>query len=171
MVNLDAGGGAAVGAGVAVAGERVLPGAPPPAGAVDDAVRLGLQRRAASESLAAAAQAACLLHAAAAGAHVAERQLAPKPLAQLTAVVLHALRLHGLFVGAFPVTKSAVELMRVDEVARVLQQHPGTVYRKFAAGQLPAVRLGAGRSAIRVSKAELERWLVSRRTDRNGERR
>jgi excisionase family DNA binding protein len=53
------------------------------------------------------------------------------------------------------------ELMRVKEVARALDQHPATIYRKIAAGMLPAVRLGDEHAAIRVRRAELEAWLGS----------
>jgi excisionase family DNA binding protein len=57
-------------------------------------------------------------------------------------------------------------LMRVKEVASALDQHPATIYRKVHAGQLPAVRLGEGRAAIRIPRDELEHWLY----DEGGER-
>ena len=50
-------------------------------------------------------------------------------------------------------------LMRVKEVARMLDQHPVTIYRKVHAGELPAIRLGSGRAAIRVPRAKLLAWL------------
>jgi excisionase family DNA binding protein len=50
-------------------------------------------------------------------------------------------------------------LMLVKEVAHELGQHPATIYRKVHDGSLPAVRLGAGRAAIRIPRDELERWL------------
>jgi excisionase family DNA binding protein len=50
-------------------------------------------------------------------------------------------------------------LLRVKEVAHELGQHPATVYRKVHDGSLPAVRIGAGRAAIRIDAAEFERWL------------
>jgi excisionase family DNA binding protein len=50
-------------------------------------------------------------------------------------------------------------LMRVREVADELGQHPATIYRKVHSGEIPSVRLGSGRAAIRVPRAELERWL------------
>jgi excisionase family DNA binding protein len=50
-------------------------------------------------------------------------------------------------------------LMRVQEVARELGQHPATVYRKVASGEIPSVRLGPGRAAIRVPRDEFKRWL------------
>ena len=52
-------------------------------------------------------------------------------------------------------------LMRVREVADELGQHPATIYRKITAGEIPSVRLGPGRAAIRVPRAEFERWLFS----------
>ncbi len=53
-------------------------------------------------------------------------------------------------------------LMRVKEVAHELGQHPATIYRKVHDGSLPAVRLGAGRAAIRIDSGELEAWLEPR---------
>ena len=59
--------------------------------------------------------------------------------------------------------KAAVELMRVKEVASELDQHQATIYRKVHAGQIPAVRLGEGRAAIRIRRGELELWLRENR--------
>jgi excisionase family DNA binding protein len=50
-------------------------------------------------------------------------------------------------------------LMRVQDVADELGQHKATIYRKVAAGEIPSVRLGPGRAAILVPRAEFERWL------------
>jgi excisionase family DNA binding protein len=50
-------------------------------------------------------------------------------------------------------------LMRVRDVADELGQHPATIYRKVATGEIPSVRLGPGRAAIRVPRPEFERWL------------
>jgi excisionase family DNA binding protein len=50
-------------------------------------------------------------------------------------------------------------LMRMREVADELGQHPATIYRKIHQGEIPSVRLGSGRAAIRVPRAEFERWL------------
>ena len=47
--------------------------------------------------------------------------------------------------------------MRVQEVAEELGQHPASIYRKVHAGELPPVRLGQGRAAIRIPRDELER--------------
>jgi len=49
--------------------------------------------------------------------------------------------------------------MRVQEVARESRQHPATIYKKVAAGEIPSVRLGRGRVAIPVPRAEFEQWL------------
>jgi len=51
--------------------------------------------------------------------------------------------------------------MRVQEVARELDQHPATIYRKVAVGEIPSLRLGSGRAAIRVPRADFERWLYA----------
>ena len=54
----------------------------------------------------------------------------------------------------------AAKLLTVAEVAERLQVSLWTAYRKIEAGLIPAVRLGSGKRApIRVSEAELERWL------------
>jgi excisionase family DNA binding protein len=60
-------------------------------------------------------------------------------------------------------TKEREALMRVKDVAAILGQHPATVYRKIAAGELPSVRLGSGQqAAIRIPRASLARWLLYR---------
>jgi len=54
-------------------------------------------------------------------------------------------------------------LMTVHEVAERLRVSPPTVYRRIAAGELPAVRLGAGpRAPLRVDDQELRAWLYAR---------
>jgi excisionase family DNA binding protein len=51
-------------------------------------------------------------------------------------------------------------LLTVKEVAAVLGQHRITVYRAIERGEIPAVRLGAGKSApIRVREETLEALL------------
>jgi excisionase family DNA binding protein len=55
-------------------------------------------------------------------------------------------------------------LMRVKEVAQELGQHEATVYRKVHDGTLPAVRLGGGRSALRIRRSDLERFLTPKGT-------
>jgi excisionase family DNA binding protein len=52
-------------------------------------------------------------------------------------------------------------LLTVKELAVEWRQHPATIYRKIAAGEIPAVRLGEGLSALRIPRAELERSLRS----------
>ena len=53
--------------------------------------------------------------------------------------------------------------MTVHEVAERLRVSPPTVYRRIAAGELPAVRLGAGpRAPLRVDDQELRAWLYAR---------
>ena len=51
------------------------------------------------------------------------------------------------------------KMLTVDAVAERIGQSKWSVYRKIAAGTIPAIRLGAGRSALRVREVELERWL------------
>jgi excisionase family DNA binding protein len=50
-------------------------------------------------------------------------------------------------------------LLTVDQVAHRIGQSKWTIYRKVAAGEIPAVRLGPGRSALRVRADELETRL------------
>ncbi len=54
-------------------------------------------------------------------------------------------------------TADRSELLTVRELAREWKQHPATIYRKVAAGEIPAVRLGGGTSALRIPRAALER--------------
>jgi excisionase family DNA binding protein len=52
------------------------------------------------------------------------------------------------------------KLLTVREVGHRLGCSPWTVYRRIAAGEIPAVRLGSGSQApLRVDADELERWL------------
>jgi len=50
-------------------------------------------------------------------------------------------------------------LLTVKELADEWRQHPHTIYRKIAAGEIPAVQLGGKGSAIRVDERELEAML------------
>jgi excisionase family DNA binding protein len=50
-------------------------------------------------------------------------------------------------------------LLTVKEVADEGRQHPHTIYRKIAAGEIPAVQLGGKGLAIRVDRRELESHL------------
>jgi excisionase family DNA binding protein len=53
-------------------------------------------------------------------------------------------------------------LLTVAEVAGRLRCSEPTVRRRIRAGEIPAVKLGRGRSAIRIDTAELEGWLYQR---------
>ncbi len=55
--------------------------------------------------------------------------------------------------------KTPQRMLTVDEVAERIGQSRWSVYRKVAAGQIPAVRLGEGRAALRIDERELNRWL------------
>jgi excisionase family DNA binding protein len=50
-------------------------------------------------------------------------------------------------------------LLKVGEVARILRQSPASVYRKVQSGELEAVRLGRGTSALRIPESRLEAFL------------
>jgi excisionase family DNA binding protein len=56
-------------------------------------------------------------------------------------------------------------LLSVAEVADRLGLTRGSVYRKVAAGELPATRLGDGLAPLRVSEQDLADWLDAHRTD------
>ena len=58
-------------------------------------------------------------------------------------------------------TATTTELLTIPEVARRLGLHRDTVYRKIAAGEIPALRLGGEHGPLRVPVDELERWLYS----------
>jgi excisionase family DNA binding protein len=54
-----------------------------------------------------------------------------------------------------------VPLLTVSEVALMLRQSAGSVYRKLESGDLPGIKLGSSpRAPWRVPAAELDRWLV-----------
>lgn len=55
-------------------------------------------------------------------------------------------------------------LLTVHEAALRLRCSAPTIYRRIGTGELPATRLGSGSSALRVSEAELDRWLEQNRT-------
>ena len=52
------------------------------------------------------------------------------------------------------------ELMTVKELAALWRQHPATIYRKVAAGEVPAVRLGDGHGALRIPRSQVEALLA-----------
>ena len=53
-------------------------------------------------------------------------------------------------------------LLTVSEVAERLRCSEPTVRRRIRDGQIPAVKLGHGRSVIRIDAAELNNWLYQR---------
>ena len=54
-------------------------------------------------------------------------------------------------------------LLTVAEVAQQLRCSEPTVRRRVRDGQIPAVKLGHGRSIIRIDAAELTDWLYQRK--------
>jgi excisionase family DNA binding protein len=56
--------------------------------------------------------------------------------------------------------------LTVAEVAERLRCSEPTIRRRIRAGEIPAVKLGQGRSVIRVDAAELEDWLYQREDNR-----
>ena len=50
-------------------------------------------------------------------------------------------------------------MLRVPEVARALDVHRDTVYRRIARGDIPAIRLGDGKGSLRIPLDELKAWL------------
>ena len=55
------------------------------------------------------------------------------------------------------------ELLTVAEVAERLRCSEPTVRRRIRSWDIPAVKLGQGRSAIRIDAAELADWLYERK--------
>jgi excisionase family DNA binding protein len=51
------------------------------------------------------------------------------------------------------------ELITPKELADEWHQHAATIYRKIEKGEIPAIRLGAGTSALRIPRAEPEARL------------
>jgi excisionase family DNA binding protein len=57
-------------------------------------------------------------------------------------------------------TAALPALLTIDEVAAMLRQSRGSIYRKIAAGELEAVRLGRSRSSpLRIRAAALDTHL------------
>ena len=56
-------------------------------------------------------------------------------------------------------TIATTELLTIPEVARSLGLCRASVYRKIAAGEIPALRLGGEHGPLRVAVDELEQWL------------
>jgi excisionase family DNA binding protein len=57
-----------------------------------------------------------------------------------------------------PVTPHSdpLELMTIDEIARLVKRHPRTLHRDIAAGRLRTVHLGR---SLRVPRVEVERYV------------
>jgi excisionase family DNA binding protein len=53
---------------------------------------------------------------------------------------------------------------RVKAVADMLDVHPATIYRAVESGALPAVRMGAGRGAVRISRDAISTYLAACQT-------
>jgi hypothetical protein len=53
----------------------------------------------------------------------------------------------------------APELITAKELAHEWRQHVATIYRRIEWGEIPAIHLGTGTSALRVPRAELEARL------------
>ena len=64
------------------------------------------------------------------------------------------------------VTNETPRLLTPDEVAERLRQSRASVYRKIAAGEIPAFRLNANRGPLRVREDELDAWLNAEETHR-----
>jgi excisionase family DNA binding protein len=62
------------------------------------------------------------------------------------------------------------EFLTVAETANLLRCSEPTVRRRIRAGEIPAVKLGEGRSAIRIDAGELAYWLYQRRTTHDATR-
>jgi excisionase family DNA binding protein len=50
-------------------------------------------------------------------------------------------------------------LLRVPEAAKVAHVSPQTIYRKVAAGEVPAPRIGNFSGPIRIPEGEFRAWL------------
>ncbi|MBO0778297.1 MAG: helix-turn-helix domain-containing protein [Ktedonobacteraceae bacterium] len=58
--------------------------------------------------------------------------------------------------------------LTVEQVAREMQVHKSRVYSWIQTGELPAIDIGRrGKHNYRVSRADLEEFKQSRRTDRD----
>ncbi|GAA4207494.1 helix-turn-helix domain-containing protein [Actinocatenispora rupis] len=53
---------------------------------------------------------------------------------------------------------------RVKQVAELLDVHPATVYRAIESGRLAALRIGAGRGGLRVTRDALDAFLTAAST-------
>jgi excisionase family DNA binding protein len=58
----------------------------------------------------------------------------------------------------------AIGLYRVRAVAAMLDVHPATIYRAVESGALRAVRMGAGKGAVRIPRDALSAYLAACQT-------
>ncbi|BCJ28288.1 helix-turn-helix domain-containing protein [Actinocatenispora sera] len=66
-------------------------------------------------------------------------------------------------------TVPAVRPYRVKQVAELLDVHPATVYRAIESGRLAALRVGAGRGGLRITRQAFEAFLAAIATSVEGE--
>jgi excisionase family DNA binding protein len=55
----------------------------------------------------------------------------------------------------------AGRLLTVNEAAERMRTSRATVYRRIATGEIPAVRLGGTRAALRIPADALDAWLFA----------
>ena len=60
---------------------------------------------------------------------------------------------------------SSPELLRIPEAAEKLNVSRASVYRWIEEGRLPAIQLGGRGAPLRIPEAELDGWLMERRTN------
>jgi excisionase family DNA binding protein len=58
----------------------------------------------------------------------------------------------------------AIGLYRVRAVAEMLDVHPATIYRAVESGALRAVRMGAGKGAVRIPRDAISAYLAACQT-------
>jgi excisionase family DNA binding protein len=63
--------------------------------------------------------------------------------------------------AAFGAWSPLIQSVSLQELAREWKQNPATIYRKIQTGEIPAIRLGNGTSALRIPRAELEAQILS----------
>ena len=62
-------------------------------------------------------------------------------------------------------------LLKPDDVAKALQISPATLYRMVARNELQGVRIGLGpRPRLRISTAELDRFVTAQTKEHHGAR-
>lgn len=61
------------------------------------------------------------------------------------------------------------KLIDVDSAATILGLAPGTVRNKANEGEIPSVKLGAGRNApLRFRESELDEWIKQKQKEAEG---